>query len=85
MDQSAARRISSIRAVVDAAMPGTSAQDRDGRFSAHRALDYCDLLRRRRNDASHSSPTFAFTDREETEEFLVSAGRHLPNLWRLMK
>lgn len=84
MEQSAARRIASLRAVVDQVMPGTKSQDRDNRFAAIRALEYCDLLRRRRNDAAHTRPTFDFTDREEAEEYFVSAARHLPNLWRLV-
>jgi hypothetical protein len=83
LDQSAARRIASIRAVVDTVMSGATNEERDNRFAARRALDFCDDLRRRRNDASHTKPTYGFDDREETEEFLVSAGRHLPNLWRL--
>lgn len=83
-DQNAARRISSIRAVVDAVLPGGTPQERDDRFAAHRAYNFADDLRRRRNDASHTTPRYGF-DRAETEELLVSAGRNLPALWSLTR
>jgi hypothetical protein len=47
------------------------------------AYEFADQLRRRRNDASHTAPTYGFEDREEVEELIISAGRHLPDLWRL--
>jgi hypothetical protein len=47
--------------------------------------DFADQLRRRRNDAAHTTPKYDFEDREEAEEFLVSAGRHLPNVWRMAR
>jgi hypothetical protein len=85
MDQSAARRISTIRGVIDAVLPGTSAQERDERYTVQRAYNFADDLRRRRNDASHTAPTYGFDDRPETEELLVSAGRLLPAPWRLTR
>ena len=57
--------------------------ERDDRFAVHAAYQFADALRRRRNDAAHTTPTYGFDDRQETEELLVSAGRHLPNLWSL--
>lgn len=79
----AAERIAAIRQEIDKIMPGKGAQRSEQRYAAHAACDFADQLRRRRNDASHAAPTYGFGDREEIEEFLVSAGRHLPNLWRL--
>jgi hypothetical protein len=57
--------------------------DREHQFAADAACDFADQLRRRRNDGVHTTPTYGFEDREEAEEFLVSAGRHLPHLWRM--
>lgn len=85
MDQNAARRISTIRGVIDTVMPSTTAQERDERYTVHRAYGFADDLRRRRNDASHTAPTYGFDDRAETEELLVSAGRLLPSIWRLTR
>jgi hypothetical protein len=45
------------------------------------AYDFANQLRLRRNDASHINPLNDFTHRGETEEFLVSAGRHLRGIW----
>lgn len=83
LDQSAARRIAAVKSVIDVIAPGNKPEEKDRRFAAHAAFEFADQLRRRRNDASHTTPTYAFDDREETEEFLVSAGRHLPALWSL--
>jgi type IV secretory pathway VirB3-like protein len=77
-NQKAAMRITSVKAVVDQVI-----QEKDKRFAVHAAYDFADQLRRRRNDAAHTTPTYDFADREEAEEFLVSAGRHLPNLWQM--
>jgi hypothetical protein len=57
--------------------------DREQQFAADAACDFADQLRRRRNDAAHTAPTYGFEDREEAEEFVVSAGRHMPHLWRM--
>jgi len=74
----AAKRIVALRSVVPATVV-----DKDERYSVIAALDFADLLRERRNDGSHTTPRFAFDDIGEVEELLVSAGRHLPALWRL--
>jgi hypothetical protein len=78
---SAARRIREVEQEIDAVMQSTTKQQTDDRYAVHRAYDFADQLRRRRNDASHTTPKFE--DRQEAEELLVSAGRHLPNLWRM--
>ncbi|MDB4963950.1 MAG: hypothetical protein JWP01_3949 [Myxococcales bacterium] len=57
----------------------------DERTAAERAYDFADTLRLRRNDAAHTTPRFDFAHRGETEEFLISAGRHLPALWSLAR
>ncbi len=80
-EKKAAARISAVKAKIDTVLPSSTVQERDDRFAAHAAYDFADALRRRRNDASHTAPTYGFDDRAETEEFLVSAGRHLPSLW----
>ncbi len=79
----AAARIARVRGVIDARVPGGSPEERDRRFAVHAAFAFADQLRRRRNDASHTTPRFGFEDREEIEELLVSAGRHLPALWSI--
>ncbi|HEV3194142.1 MAG TPA: hypothetical protein VGY54_26740 [Polyangiaceae bacterium] len=81
--QKAAARITALRGKIDDLILGKSQSAIDDRGASHRALDFADALRRRRNDASHTAPTYGFEDREEVEELIVSAGRHLPNLWRL--
>jgi len=80
---SAAGRIREVKQKIDAVMPSTTKQEADDRYAVHAAYDFADQLRRRRNDASHTTPKYDFEDRQEAEEFLVSAGRHLPNLWRM--
>lgn len=82
-DKNAAVRIREVNAAIDTVMPGSTPQERDDCFAAHAAYNFADALRRRRNDASHTTPTYGFEDREEVEELVVSAGRHLPNLWRV--
>lgn len=49
--------------------------------SAENAYMFADALRIRRNEASHLMPVHDFTHAGETEEFLVSDGRHLEGLW----
>jgi hypothetical protein len=85
LDQNAARRIASIRGVVDTVLPGATAQERDDRFAVARAYQFADDLRRRRNDASHTTPRYGFDDLSEAQEFLVSAGRQLPLIWSLTR
>jgi hypothetical protein len=79
----AARRITNIRGQIDLVMPATTSQERDERFAVHQAYLFADALRRRRNDGAHTTPSFGFDDSQETEELLASAGRHLPNLWKM--
>lgn len=55
----------------------------DARTAAECAYDFAEALRQRRNDAAHTKPAFDFEQSEEAEEFLISAGRHLPALWSL--
>ena len=57
--------------------------DRDDRRRAEAAYDFADVLRLRRNEAAHTRPAYDFEHAGEVEEFLVSAGRHLPALWSL--
>ena len=57
--------------------------DRDDRRRSGAAYDFADLLRLRRNEAAHTRPAYDFEHPGETEEFLVSAGRHLPGIWSL--
>jgi hypothetical protein len=82
-DAGAAARIARVRRIVDTHLPGGTVPERDDRFAVHRALNFADDLRRRRNDAAHTRPRFGFTDRAEVEELLVSASRNLPVLWIL--
>lgn len=82
-DAGAAIRIRDVKAKIDSVLPGATMQERDARFSTHAAYDFANTLRRRRNDASHTTPTYGFDDREETEQLFVSALHHLPNLWRM--
>jgi hypothetical protein len=77
LDEKAAKLLGKVRAQVTGALP-----DKEHQFAALAACDFADQLRRRRNDGAHATPTYGFEDREEAEEFLVSAGRHLPHLWR---
>jgi len=77
----AAARIGKVKAMIDELVPATTPMERDRRFATHAAYDFADALRRRRNDASHTAPSYGFDDREEIEELLISAGRHLPALW----
>jgi hypothetical protein len=79
----AARRIGAIRAKIDMVMPASTIQEKETRGAVHASYDFADQLRQRRNDAAHTSPKYDFDNRSEGEEFLVSAGRHLPHLWRM--
>lgn len=79
----AAARINRLRGELLVLLPGNI--NLDARNASAQALDFADALRSRRNDASHTQPTYGFEDREEVEELLVSGGRHLPNLWRLLR
>jgi hypothetical protein len=85
-DESAAKRIASVRSQVSRVMPASkpmTSQERDDIYAVEAACDFANQLRRRRNDAAHTTPKYGFENREEAEELLTSAGRHLPNLWRM--
>lgn len=74
----AGKRLAAVKSSIEAVL-----QEREARFAAHAACDFADALRRRRNDAAHTTPVFAFDDPAEVEELLISAARHLPALWSL--
>jgi len=78
LDEKAAKLLGKVRNQVKVALA-----DREHQFAADAACDFADQLRRRRNDGAHTAPTFGFDDSAEAEECFVSAGRHLPHLWRL--
>ncbi|HEY1690933.1 MAG TPA: hypothetical protein VGG39_02155 [Polyangiaceae bacterium] len=83
MKEKAAKRVALVKAAVQSVLTGTTPQEVEERFAVIAAYDFADQLRQRRNDASHTMPRYDFSDREEAEEFLISAGRHLPSLWRM--
>jgi len=66
---------------VNTVLPGGTQQEKN-QFAAKRAYGFADDLRRRRNDASHTTPRHGF---EEAQEFLVPAGRQLPLVWSLAR
>lgn len=82
-DQKPAERIQRIRTLLSSDRAKGILPDSDARKVARMAYDFAEDLRQRRNEAAHTSPTFDFDHTEETEEYLVSAGRHLPALWSL--
>jgi hypothetical protein len=82
-DKPAAARIAAVKSVVPTLRPGASPAQKEARGAAEGAIDFADVLRRRRNEASHTRPQAGFRDRQEIEELLASAGRHLPALWGL--
>lgn len=82
-DQKAAERIRRIKALLGTPAVNTVLASLEARTAAIAAYDFADALRKRRNDAAHTTPTIDFDHEGETEEFLVSAGRHLPALWSL--
>jgi hypothetical protein len=83
IDDGAAKRLSAVKAEIDKLLPAGTVQEKDDRFATHAACAFADQLRRRRNDASHTTPAYGFEDRGEVEELILSAGRHLPDLWRI--
>lgn len=83
VERGAAQRVRELRAYAEATLPQRTNPERDDRLAVIAALDFADQLRRRRNDASHTTPRYGFADRAEAEELLTSSGRHLPVLWRL--
>jgi hypothetical protein len=83
LEKSASKRIEAIRSQIETLLPGNRGPEKDDRREVEDAYVFADQLRRRRNDASHTTPTYGFEDRAEVEELIVSAGRQLPNLWRI--
>lgn len=82
--QKAGERIKRIKALLATpATINTVLPNSDDRTAAGAAYDFADHLRQRRNEAAHTTPLFDFDHTAETEEFLISAGRHLPALWSL--
>lgn len=86
----AARRIAELKACLpNYFVPKTKTKEerlkkKEELNAARDAYDFADRLRARRNDASHTKPTYGFEDRAEIEELLVSAMRHLPAIWSLI-
>lgn len=70
-----ADKIPALAAITDRPMAEASKR------AADNAYVFADTLRMRRNEASHLLPLHDFDHEGETEEFLVSAGWHLPGLW----
>jgi hypothetical protein len=84
--QQAGERIARIRAfVTDDKKLEMILPKSDDRRAVVDAYDFAERLRQRRNDAAHTRPAFDFEHDGECEEFIVSAGRHLPALWMLSK
>lgn len=81
LDDNAAKRIGALKGHIQTRFPVKV--DTAQHHAAKAAYDFADQLRARRNDAAHTKPTYGFEDREEVEEFLVSALRHLPAIWSL--
>lgn len=74
----AAPRLEKVKDVIDQVVTNS-----DDKRTAHAAYEFAEQLRRRRNDGAHTRPRYGFEDRQEVEEFIVSAARHLPGLWSL--
>jgi hypothetical protein len=83
--QKAGERIKRIKALLATPQASAVLSDSDDRTAASAAYDFAEHLRQRRNDAAHTTPAFDFDHADETDEFLVSAGRHLPALWSLAR
>lgn len=83
---SAGERISAIRDAIEAdRLPAFDGLDKASKnaakLAAHDACVFADSLRARRNTAAHVHTVNDFAHRGETEEWFVSAGRHLVALW----
>lgn len=78
----AAKRIAEMSGLVERLPERTGTDEQKERyFAALHAWSYADLLRSRRNDGSHTRPRYEFDSSPEIQEYLISAGRHLPALW----
>jgi len=85
LDQKASIRLERIREVLrDDAKMKLLQIERDDRRRVEAAYDFADLLRLTRNDAAHTRPAYDYEHGGETEELLVSVGRHLPGIWLLV-
>ncbi len=82
-DQKPAERIRRIKALIASPAVNVILKTPDERTASAAAYDFADVLRMRRNEAAHTRPKHDFEHVGETEEFLTSAGRHLPALWAL--
>jgi hypothetical protein len=85
LKQEAGDRVKRVRDFIRTDALKAVLPERDDRRRAEAAYDFADQLRLRRNDAAHTRPTHDFVHLGETEEYLVSAGRHLPGLWSLTR
>jgi hypothetical protein len=79
----AGERLRRIRGAIEAEKLKEIVPEREDRGGIRNAYDFAEQLRLRRNEAAHTRPTFDFDHGGETEEFIVSAGRHLPAIWLL--
>ncbi len=82
----AGERTKQVLAAIEAKrVPALNALDGPTREAATtaavQAYQFADALRARRNQAAHVRPLHDFDHGGETEEFLVSAGRHLTAIW----
>lgn len=76
----AATKIQKVKGLVDVVL---MAKANDEKNAVKMAYDFADHLRARRNHAGHAKPTYEFDKRDEIEEILVSAGRHLAQVWSM--
>lgn len=58
-----------------------AAKEKEEHERATLACDLAELIRDRRNEASHPRLAAGFSDREAVEEYLASGFRRLPDLW----
>lgn len=86
LDLEAKRRLDRVRDMIrDETKLEMVVTEHDDKRRVQEAYAFADQLRLERNGAAHTRPAFDYVHREETEEFLVSAGRHLPGIWLLAR
>jgi hypothetical protein len=78
-----AERLKRIRALLASEKAKEIVSESDTNRAVQIAYVFAEDLRLRRNQAAHMIPIFDFDHTQETEEYLVSAGRCLPALWSL--
>lgn len=83
LDGQAATRLRAVRTFLGTPDFEQLITDRERRRRITQAYDFAEQLRQRRNDAAHTQPAYDFNHRGETEEYFVSAGRHIATLWSL--